>query len=194
MGSGTDTAGPELLAELARLSSENADLRKAVENAEETDARSQQEKLEKTIEIMRATVRRPSYKYERRGPWQRDSEVSLFAVYQTLATSMMVEGSVMDMARTLALQIRADREQRADIVAVNQLRGLLADLMTLDLVRPSTQKHAVSDENEYWTLTGFGADLLKHMRRISLVESEGIKEAEDSGGGAHSDDMDEESE
>ncbi|MBO1740154.1 DUF4062 domain-containing protein [Leifsonia sp. TF02-11] len=174
-------AGPEVTAEVIRLSSENASLRKQLAEAKEASEKEQRTRISKTIETLLNTTRTPAYRYEPGGEWQEDATVGLHLVFHVLAPEMLIEASVKDMASTLAMHIRTDSSRKWDIVATNQLKGLLADLMTLDLVQPSARKHPVSDKSDYWTLSALGADVLKTVRRVSLArkpdQAEPINEA-----------------
>jgi len=177
----SDVAGPEVTAELIRLSSENAGLRKGIAAAEAAAAKDRNEEIRRAAQTLFATKRSPSYRYTSRGEWHNDVEVSLFKIFSVLAPTMMVEDSVRSMAVTLAMEIRSDKEQGWDIVALNQMRGLLADLMTLDLVHPSSRRHTVSDDNEYWSLSSLGTETLKRIRQTSLKDA--VEPPEDEGDG-----------
>lgn len=184
-------SGPEVTAEIIRLSAENAKLRGRLEAAEEAAGKEHKEELRRVVDTLFATQRTPNYRYTSRGEWQEDREVSLFDVFLALAQEMMVEASVKSLASTLAMEIRADHDQGWDIVALNQLRGLLADLMTLDLVQPSTRKHAVSDASEYWTLTSVGIEVLKQIRKTELKDKrDEAPEPEDTNGGSDDNEQD----
>lgn len=184
-------SGPEVTAEIIRLSAENAKLRERLSAAEEAAGKEHKEELRRVVETLFATKRSPHYRYSNRGEWQEDAEISLFDVFLTLAQEMMIEASVKSMARTLAMEIRADLNQGWDIVAINQVRGLLADLMTLDLVQPSPRKHVVSDTSEYWTLTSVGIEVLKQIRKTELKDkSDEAPEAEDNDEGSDDNEQD----
>lgn len=161
---------PEVTAEIIRLSSENASLRRELAESKDASEKGQREETRQTAETLFATKRSPSYRYVRNGEWQHDAEITLFKVFHVLGKEMMVEASVESMANTLAMEIRIDKDKRWDAVAQNQMRGLLADLMTLDLVQPSTRKHPVSDKNEYWSLSAYGIDVLKRILKITLKD------------------------
>ena len=163
-------SAPEVTAEVIRLSAENAKLRQQVESARDAADKEHKEGLKQAIDTMMATKTTLSYRYTPGGEWHTDVEISLLRAYLTLGQEMMVEASIEDMARMLAMDIRTDQDQGWDIVAVNQVKGLMADFMTLDLVQPSSRKHAVSDTNEYWTLTAAGIEVLKLTRRVALKD------------------------
>jgi hypothetical protein len=166
----TAGGGAEVTAEVIRLSSENASLRAELLKAKEDSQKEQHEAVASTVRILFQTKRKPTYRYTSRSPWQRDASVSLFSIFHLLGRSMLVEASVSDMARTLAMQIRVDKQQGWDRVANNQLRNLLADLMALDLVQPSIRKHQVSDRDEYWSLSPFGHEVMKSILKLTLKE------------------------
>lgn len=162
---------PEITAEVIRLSSENAFLRKQLTAAEDKSNKDHKNELQQVLETMFSTKRTYSYRYTPAGPWQNDQTTSLFDAFVKLGPEMMIEGTVESMARTLAMEIRVDKSQQWDLVALNQVRDLLADLMALDLVKPSSRKHPVADKNEYWSLAPTGLELLKISRRFTLPQS-----------------------
>jgi hypothetical protein len=165
--------GPEITAEVVRLSAENAALRRKLSEAQEAAEKEQNEERRETVNTLLNVSRTLSYRYSRAGEWQTDSPVSLFQLFRYVGADMIVEASVEDLASSLAMHIRVDQEKPWDLVAVNQVRGVLADLMTLNLVQPSTRKHAVSDTNEYWSLSAFGNEILKWILKVSLTEVRG---------------------
>jgi hypothetical protein len=169
----SEVGGPELTAQLVRLSSENSELRERVTAAEKAAATEYEEALRLTMRTLFANRRSPSYRYTANGPWHKDAETDLFMVFVYLGPELLVEASTSALAGTLAMNIRQDRDrQQWDIVASNQMKTILADLVTLDIVQPSPRKHTVSDTNAYWTLTQFGIDLLKRVRKVTLKEKE----------------------
>lgn len=185
----SDVTGPEVTAEVVRLSSENALLRAEIGAAKDAEARERADELRRTMETLRASKRRLSYRYTKTGAWNTDAEASLFKVFSKLAPDLIVEASIQAMASTLAMELRLDRGQPWDIVAFNQLRAVMADLMTLDLVMPSTRRHAVSDNDEYWSLTKYGVELLKVVRQLRLraYSENDAPEDEGAGGGSRTD-------
>ncbi len=52
--------------------------------------------------------------------------------------------------------------------------------MTLDLAQPSAKKHAVADTNEYWSLSKFGVEVLKHVRKLALTRTSETSEPSES--------------
>lgn len=164
----TSTAGPEVTAEVVRLSSENAKLRKRLADVENAAQKEHKEELRRTVDTLFATEKSLSYRYFNESNWELAKSVSLFDIFDDLGTEMMVEASVEHLAGVLAMAVREDKDRSWDIVALNQVRSAVADLMTLDLVQPSTRKHPVSDKAEYWSLSTTGIEVLKTIRKVSL--------------------------
>lgn len=168
----TANGGPGVTAEVVRLSAENASLREQLKQAKAASEREHLDELQQTVNILFETEKTPSYRYTPHGEWKTDSTKSLFMMFQYLAPDMIIEASVSDIASTLAMHVRKDRESATwDIVAMNQVRAILADFMTLDLVQPSTKRHPLSDKEEYWSLTANGNAVLKRIRRVTLSDS-----------------------
>jgi hypothetical protein len=162
--------GPEAATELIRLSAENAALRKQVAASEEAAANDHRTRIRELVRKLDAAKRTPSYRLTPRDPWLNDAEVSLFAAFDLLGPELVVERSIPALASTLAMQLRTDKSNTQwDIVALNQMNVIMADLMTLGVVQPSDRKHPVSDKDEYWTLTPLGVELLKVMREFQLT-------------------------
>jgi hypothetical protein len=175
--------GPEVMAEVIRLSAENATLRQQLTEAKEASQKEQREEITRTVETLFATERKPSYRYAGSIEWHDDAKISLFRVFQKLGPEMIIEASTASLANSLAMEMRTDTDRQWDIVAVNQVRGLLADLLALDLVQPSTRKHAVSDKDEYWSLSAYGNDVLKRIHKVFLTDPDDAEpeEPEDDG-------------
>jgi hypothetical protein len=163
--------GPEVTAEISRLSAENAKLRtQAAEALRETESEREAE-LNKANSHLVATSNELSYKYKTGDrSWQHSDKVNNARLFDILAPSLLTEASVKSTSAYLALMVRADESRTSDIVALNQVQELFADFMALDLVMPSTRKHSVKDAHEYWSLTEFGKDLHKMQRRRKLMD------------------------
>ncbi|GAA1252098.1 hypothetical protein GCM10009633_25630 [Janibacter melonis] len=161
------SVGPEAMAEVVRLSAENADLRQRLEQAEGASAHERRELVKKTGRTLVQAKSTLSHRERPGGPWQR-KEVTLFDVFRVAAPQMVVEHSIIGLSKVLAMEIREDPALPWDTVATNQVKLLMSDFMTLDLVQPSERRHTVSDTNEYWTLTSLGMDVLKFVRRHSI--------------------------
>lgn len=176
------TGGAAAAAELVRLSAENGDLRRKLEEAERSAADEKTEEIRRTLDLLFASERTPSYRQTRSGEWLHDSTVTLFDLFRKLGPDMIVECSLIELAKLCAMHIRVDPDKPWDVVAHNQVKEILADFLTLDLVQPSTKKHALSDENEYWRLSPFGVEMLKHVRRVALTMSRAAPDPEEEPG------------
>jgi hypothetical protein len=173
----TSVTNPAVTAELTRLSAENAQLRRDLEEAR-AESRAEHDERVSRVERLLIANKRP-YDF-RRGPhdsWERCEEFDLFDIFGVLAPTLVAEQSRRDIARALAMI--AAKESPWDTAAVNQVSGILADLMTFELVELSPRRHSVKDENEYWTLTELGRDVLRRQRHY-ILEAE-IEPPEDPG-------------
>ena len=170
--------GPRATAEILRLSAENGELRRRLAQADAEAAKEEKEEKRETLATLFRVKKRPAYRYKKNTGWQNDVEVSLFDIFRTLAPLMVVEASVEKMASSLAMEIRSKEDEAWDIVALNQVRSMMADFMTLDLIQPSARKHPVSDTNEYWSLSSTGLEILKAVRKVSLGTGREAADAE----------------
>jgi hypothetical protein len=167
----TETVGPEVLVELSRLSTENASLKRNVDelraSAEEA---SNPQKIWDILRNNRVSVR---MRY-RAGDWETVGETTLLELFRLLAPEMAVEKTVASAARDLAVYY-ADREkdEKPDLCPHNWVRARLLDLMALGLVEPSTKRHPVADTDEYWSTTDLGLEVLHFntRRRLAMGES-----------------------
>lgn len=164
----SDVAGPQVMVELSRLSSENANLRAAlsdeVRKAEEEVAVARK----KTIRALLINKVETAVWYNGGTGWEDESEVTLLQVFNIIAPELMVEISITRCALFVAFIIRKDRDRKALKVPLNYLKLWLSDLMTLGLVAPSDKRHPVADKEEYWTLTDEGKELHLFLRRLRL--------------------------
>jgi len=167
----SQVATPEITAELSRLSGENAALRRELDEAKaraREDKREERDSLFRTLRKNHASV---SFYYVDAEEWSEFQDVDLYRVFHLLAPELLIEKSTRATANFLGLLLnQSDRKLRANWpVPSNSVKSWLADLVTLDLVAPSSKKHQVRDTNEYWTLTESGRELYKHIRRARLA-------------------------
>lgn len=162
-------SSPEVTAEVIRLSAENATLRQRIQAAEKSADDERRNRLREIVETLSNAKRKLAYRYTPRGEWQHDQEISLLNAFLKLAPEMMVEANITDMAGTLAMEMRADKDRGWDIVATNQVKDVMADFTALELVQPSKRKHAVADTNEYWSLSPTGMKVLTRLRKTMLA-------------------------
>jgi hypothetical protein len=176
-------AGPEVTAEMTRLSAENAKLRNALSDAQREADTDREAELRKCHAALKRNSHTFAFRY-RAGDrsWQQSPEVSSETMFDLLAATLLAEASVTATAGYLALHFGdKDEDRSTDIVALNQVRELFADWNALDLVTPSDRKRSLKDKEEYWTLTPFGKDFHK-WTRYRLLTSEGneVSESKDS--------------
>ena len=169
--------------EIVRLSSENADLRSRLHTFEllaDVDVA-----VDKVITTMRANKRKISVWKKTSKGWEGEKEVTLYQIFEALAPEMQVEFALTDIARYTATNIIVvpSTELRATWPTPrNTIRSLLADLASLDCVKPSGKQKPVSDKDEYWSLSEFGAKLLARMRRRRLESLESLTKIEKADG------------
>lgn len=165
--------------EIVRLSSENASLRERLrvyEAAADIDAA-----IEKAIAAMRGHKPKISIWKKTSTDWEASKEVTLYQLFEVLAPEMQVELALTEIARYTATNV-LDIPQK-ELRAVwptprNTIRALLADLAALGCVEPSSRRKPVSDKEEYWSLSDFGAKLLAQMRRRRLEHIESLTKIE----------------
>ncbi|WP_431279662.1 DUF4062 domain-containing protein [Leifsonia poae] len=173
------STGPEVTAELSRLSAENARLRREVDALNQESSADQN----RAMQEMRATLshqkRDITYRYRNSAKWMEDAEkVSLRWIFNVLGASLIPEYSVEDCAHLLAIHVRSDNSRATDIVPINLMKDLFADLMALDLVAPSSLKHSLKDTSEYWSLTPFGTEFLRWSKRRRLIAAQNVDPAD----------------
>jgi len=98
-----------------------------------------------------------------------------------LAPEMQVELALTEIARytaTNALNVPPKDLRGSWPTPRNIMRALLADLAALGCVEPSSRRKSVSDKEEYWSLSDFGAKLLAQMRRRRLERIESLTKIE----------------
>ncbi|HEX9993933.1 MAG TPA: DUF4062 domain-containing protein [Acidimicrobiales bacterium] len=172
----TSVASPAVMAELTRLSAENAALRQQLDDAKR---QSRADEKRRVFDVRRALESNTvQYNFRRRPsqPWEDSPETSLFDIFYWLAPSLVTEDSTTSLSQTLAMHAAINSPW--DLTAMNQVRAILADLVALGLVEPSARRHSVNDDNDYWTLASLGRELLKEVRQLSL-HAEPLPEAED---------------
>jgi hypothetical protein len=169
--------GPEISMELSRLSKENSELREQVAKAKDQDAIDRRAQLEKEADVMKSVVWPINIREKGQKTWDLKVEKNLFEIFSQISTEIMDEQSVDEISEYLAIMnIPQDKTFSGEApVPINQVRMLLGDLASLDLVCPSKKKHAVSDKHEYWSLTDQGRELLK-VARVNALYAAAAKE------------------
>jgi len=169
--------------EIVRLSSENADLRSRLltfEALADVDLA-----VDKAITTMRANKRKLSIWKKISTDWENGKEVTLYQIFEVLAPEMQVEFALTEIARYTATNVVG--VPRSELRGTwptprNTIRSLLADMAALGCVEPSGKKKPISDQDEYWSLSEFGARLLARMRRRRLESLESLAKIEETAG------------
>lgn len=163
---GDTAASPHLVGELARLSSENADLRSQLQDAIQESVSDKEKEFEKLRAIMRQQERTLSYRFRPRDEWRADAKpISLYGLFSIFGAMLIPEFTLEGCARLTAMHITTVEDEPTDIVPINYMKEVLADLMALELVEPSLKKHSVSDTADYWSLTSDGVEFAKWVAR-----------------------------
>jgi hypothetical protein len=173
--------------ELARLSAENAALRGELERYNKDEKEAHDKELRDVSTLLQNNKRRLSVWKKDAKNWTPLEDTTLYTVFSRLAPELMIDKSVADMSVFVAQVIAkmALRDIRLEFpVPSNSIKGWMADLATLELVRPSDKKRSVQDKNEYWTLTEKGKDLFRHIRRHTLENLAAADTAPDANSGS----------
>lgn len=162
--------------EILRLSAENSELRERLaifEMESSIDAA-----ISKTIEILRNNKRKISVWKNGATDWEKSKEVTLYQIYEVVASEMQIEFSLPDLARYIAtnvLSIPRIELRKNWPTPINTNRSILADLSALNCVQPSNKEKPASDKDEYWCLTEFGMKVMHQIRRRRLEKVENLK-------------------
>ena len=158
-------ANPEIVAELTRLSAENARLRRFLEEANSKVAADHRSEVEALWTTMSETMRELHYKVTRSDKdWLRSDPVSYATLFEMWSSDLATELKVDEAASTAAMELRKDRDKGYWTTAVNHVSDILADFMALGLVEPSKRNHGVKDQGSYWTLTPLGVEFSAYAR------------------------------
>lgn len=173
---GVSVAGPEITQELSRLSKENADLRLQLAAVVQQEATDVQSRRLSVLETLKAIPKKLGLREKGKSTWDRNISTTLYAIYTTLAPELLVEKSVVNSAKFLALMNCPPKFELSATFpyASNNMKSLFADLHSLGLVEPSKKKHPISDKDDYWSLSIEGAEILK-LDRISKLEQVAAK-------------------
>jgi len=156
--------------ELARLTRENAELRKQLPTLREREEEevTQLEALTSSLEANRILI--PLW--ERAATkWGKPVEMSLYDFFQRLAPELAVETSTNSASEYIPIgvcELDPGGIQGRWVVPLHDINLWLTDLMALGLVRPSRRRRHAKDANQYWRLTRRGRRYLAHIRRTAL--------------------------
>jgi len=164
-----DVTNPEVVNEISRLSSENAELRKMLE---QTMAKLKHiDTVDKIIKLLKNNTVKFSVFYHKDSDWTEEDRVSLYNIFSRIAPHLMIEFSTEDAAYYIGYSLRKNKSE--DIrdqwpVPSNHVQSWLSDLAALDLLTASTQKHSLKDKSQYWTLTEWGRKAYSTIRKKRL--------------------------
>jgi len=168
---------PDVTTELARLSKENADLKRRLGSFDESEA-AREIRWSAMIQTMEENKILIPVWNKVATMWEQPVEMTLYTFFIRMGPQLAVEVSTSEAVEfipTAVCELEA-RDSRAPwVVPLHSLNLWLTDLMALKLVRPSRRKRAAKDKNQYWRLTREGRAFLSYIRRSAL----------DSGGHRH---------
>jgi Domain of unknown function (DUF4062) len=172
----TDAPSIETTQELVRLSAENSDLRKKIESFKTIEQPDEEKSLVHILDdnTRKFKVRRKSDK----GSWDdaEQAKNTLLEIFLMIAPTLVNESSSKTIAKEIAFEHVGNDWYRNWPIGDNKTKGIIADLIALDLIEPSKKKHSVNDKEEYWSLTKLGKSILKRARRIQIEEGIGTLE------------------
>lgn len=181
----SSAVGPEVTAEISRLSSENAALRSRIGELQDQSERDAASELAELWAQMKANKWEYVARFTGNTGWDDAKPISYADVFWILAPNMVVESSAARMDELLALHSRqisasdpdenasqADqRKLSAKAIPINERNALLADFMMLGVMEPSTKRHPVADTAEYWSLSTLGQELLKSRKKHAFAST-----------------------
>jgi hypothetical protein len=172
-------AGPEVTQELSRLSKENSELREQLVSALQKEVLDQKVHLLAQIDTLKAIPKQLSLKEHGSNTWNLKVTTTLFKIFSSLAPELMVEKSTKSACHYLSIMFKPEGKTLAQqfAFASNNMKNLLVDFASMDLIEPSNKKHPISDKEEYWCLSMLGRQLLKLDRstQLELVAASAIK-------------------
>jgi hypothetical protein len=175
-----ESIGSDVMKELSRLSSENSVLRNENEALRKKRAEDE-DKNKEVINVLSKNKKSLVIWYDGDTKWNNDEaeEVSLLQVFQAIAPNMLTENHNAAIASDIALYFSDGRGYRNLYpVPKNYVSHWITDLHALELVEPSSKKHPVSDDKDYWTLTKTGRALIGSIRKLKLEAGIGEEKEE----------------
>ncbi|WP_339505570.1 DUF4062 domain-containing protein [Pseudomonas sp. RL_105y_Pfl2_101] len=164
-----EAVSPEVTRELSRLSAENAELRKHIEQLAKV-VKEPEDEARNVVSIMHANSKKVQVRKTsswKDATWQKTDLLDLFLA---AAPNLINENSSIGVARNIALHLVGTKYYQNWPIGRNITSGLLADFVALEVVETSKKKHSVHDKDDYWCLTVLGKQVLKRARRIKLEE------------------------
>ena len=167
-------AGPEVLAEISRLSSENATLRSQLHSAQDRKNQERIAKLQDNLTLIEKAHTTIQIWILGASTWSAPQQTTLLIILDTIASELIVEASLERLAEVLANRFKPhDAKLRATWpTPTNMVRSFMIKLQSVELVCPSTKKHPLADTSEYWKLTTDGQLLLNYAHRLALERAQ----------------------
>jgi hypothetical protein len=179
----TAVNGPEVMRELTRLSSENANLRNELDKILKLRDE-QHDEVRIVIKVLSVNTRK--IRVRKTATWEtgQDCSQTLADLFHYAAPNLISENTPLGVAQNLALKLVGKGYYKEWPIGKNIVSDIIADFAALDLLEPSRKKHSVSDSNDYWSLTKLGKQVLKQFRRVRLEEGiESVIEPNDDSAG-----------
>lgn len=162
--------------ELSRLSTENSTLRSELEKLRKI-ADDHVDEVREVVNIMNENERH--FRIRSTGKWDDASshQLTLLEIFVAVAPTLIDENSSLGISTDLAFEQVGNKYFKKWPIGSNRITGIVADFVALDVLESSKKKHSVHDDNQYWTLSKLGKQVLKRARRIQLEE--GIQTVEE---------------
>lgn len=174
-----EAVGSEVTRELTRLSIENSSLRHKIEKFGRVKNEAVDE-IRTVIHIMDQNSRTFKVRTNKNIKFADANSYTntLLEIFVWICPNLIDESSSFKLIQDLAFEIlRKVNFHSTRAIGTNKISGILTDLVALDVLEPSKKKHSISDKNTYWSLTKFGKQVMKQVRRIQLEE--GIQTSEE---------------
>ncbi|MDQ1127611.1 hypothetical protein QE428_002644 [Microbacterium sp. SORGH_AS 505] len=171
--------GPEVTAEISRLSSENAELRRKISSLEKTAEREAAHELTELWAQMMKNEWEYSARFSSGGDWIAADPITYSVLFRLLAPNMVAESSsehIDDIIRvnTTREGVSEDEPGREKAIAIpiNTRNAMLSNFVMLGLIEPSKRRHPVADKAVYWSLTEVGLEMLKLQQRRDFARGD----------------------
>lgn len=165
----SEVSNPEVTKELTRLSGENADLRAEIETLNKIIIQKPDE-IREVFEILYKNEFNVKVRITSKWKDAKKYSCTLLDIFEATGPYLLDENSTSGMSNNIALSLYGTGYYKSYPVGKNIVSEWVADLAALDIIEPSKKKHSVNDKENYWSLTKFGKQLLKQVRRIRLEE------------------------
>jgi hypothetical protein len=168
---GNEGVNPVVANELARLGSENEELKRrlGIESGDlVTRLREQLRHAVKVLAVNRAVL---SFYYENGKTWENTRKFRYLRIFKVLAPELNIGKTTADISRFLGGVLNPDlkRTVRKDFpTPSNTIKKIMADFALLKLVRCAGGDPAAGSDSELWEITGYGKELYAVYRMRQL--------------------------